>query len=327
MLLVLSSAKDKVAQRVTAELTRRDASFAVINPSLECITPSLQCALSRRGSKLRVAGRTLALDDIESVWLWRPELELGEATRAAARLGDAAAASYVEYEWSAVVYDALQARPRRWLPGVPSVIHRADGKLRQLQLAERLGLRVPDSLVTNDIDEALAFLEDHGGDVIAKPPSPMLALALLPKRMVAYTRALKPRDLVNITALGVAPVLLQQRIPKRVELRVTVVGGRVFPAEIHSQATRRTRVDWRQYDHAHTTMRQHTLPASVRDQCLALVRELGLSYGAIDLILTPGGDYVFLEINPNGQWLWIEDAVGFPITSALCDELLGAVKP
>ncbi|HEX4466287.1 MAG TPA: hypothetical protein VH025_03805, partial [Solirubrobacteraceae bacterium] len=67
MLLVLSSAKDKVAQRVTAELTRRDASFTVINPSLESVTPSLQCALSRRGSTLRVAGRTLALDDIESV--------------------------------------------------------------------------------------------------------------------------------------------------------------------------------------------------------------------------------------------------------------------
>jgi glutathione synthase/RimK-type ligase-like ATP-grasp enzyme len=203
-------------------------------------------------------------------------------------------------------------------------LRRAEAKLRQLQLAQRLGLRVPDTLITNDVDEALAFISAREGDVIAKAPSVVLARALLDKAVLAYTRTIKPRDLAAIGAITHVPVMLQSRIGKRLELRVTVVGERVFAAEIHSQTTRRTRDDWRQYDHAHTPMRAHALPVLVADQCRALVRELGLRYGAIDLILTPEGDYVFLEINPNGQWTWIEDAVGLSITSALCDELMRA---
>ena len=52
-----------------------------------------------------------------------------------------------------------------------------------------------------------------------------------------------------------------------------------------------------------------------------LVRRLGLHYGTIDMVLTPDGRYVFLEINPNGQYLWIEKQSGLPITEAVCDLL------
>jgi glutathione synthase/RimK-type ligase-like ATP-grasp enzyme len=268
----------------------------------------------------------VALDDIESVWMWRPGIGIGPRARAVARFGDATAASYVEHDWTLVLYDALQTRARRWLPGPPTVIRRAEAKLRQLQLAERLGLRVPETLITNDVDAALAFIRARDGDVIVKPPSVVLTTELAARRMMVYTRTLTPRDLVSIATLSHVPVMLQRCVAKRLELRVTVVGERVFAAEIHSQSTRRTQIDWRQYDHAHTQIRAHALPSPVEDRCRAVVRELGLSYGALDLILTPEGEYVFLEINPNGQWAWIEEATGLAITSALCDELLRAER-
>ncbi|NJR75066.1 MAG: hypothetical protein HC773_18390 [Scytonema sp. CRU_2_7] len=114
----------------------------------------------------------------------------------------------------------------------------------------------------------------------------------------------------------------QAYIPKRLELRITVVGQQVFAAEIHSQETNHTRYDWRRYDHHKTPYFPHELPPEVEQRCVQLVEKLGLCYGAIDMILTPDGRYVFLEINPNGQYLWIELATGLPISDAICDLLI-----
>ena len=327
MLLVLSDPGDPVVDRVSVELHRRGARFAVLNPAAESVAPTLRVAFGERGARIRTPGGDLELDAIDRVWLWRPGVRAEDRAKATARFGDATVASYVEAEWATVVADALLARPRRWTPGTASAIRAADGKLGQLARARALGFQVPDTLVTNDPDEALAFLAAHDGVVINKAPSTVLTSQLMSKALVAYTRALEPRDVATIDAIGHVPVMLQRRIAKKLELRVTVVGDRVFPAAIHSQVTRRTRVDWRRYDHAHTPVLAHALPDEVSARCLALAHGLGLRYGAIDLIVTPEDEHVFVEINPNGQWTWIEDYAGLPITAALCDELLREGAP
>ena len=145
-------------------------------------------------------------------------------------------------------------------------------------------------------------------------------------RINRYTLVVSTRDVGYAGALRRGPVIFQAYVPKRLELRVTVVGSAVFAAEIHSQHTRRTRHDWRRYDHYQTPLGRHALPDDVAGRCRRLVAELGLCYGAIDLILTPDGRYVFLEINPNGQYLWIEEATGLPISDALCDLLMAGAR-
>jgi glutathione synthase/RimK-type ligase-like ATP-grasp enzyme len=65
----------------------------------------------------------------------------------------------------------------------------------------------------------------------------------------------------------------------------------------------------------------HELPVETADRCRRLVGALGLTYGAIDLIVTTEGDYVLLEVNPAGQYLWLEEAAQLPITEAVCDFL------
>jgi glutathione synthase/RimK-type ligase-like ATP-grasp enzyme len=121
-------------------------------------------------------------------------------------------------------------------------------------------------------------------------------------------------------------VIFQAYVPKRFELRVTVIGNQVFAAEIHSQLTNHTRYDWRRYDLSRTPHLRHELPPEIQDKCVRLVEQLELSYGAIDMVLTPEGRYVFLEINPNGQYLWIEEQTGLPISAALCDLLMDPSK-
>jgi glutathione synthase/RimK-type ligase-like ATP-grasp enzyme len=119
-------------------------------------------------------------------------------------------------------------------------------------------------------------------------------------------------------------MILQAYVPKQLELRITVVGQQIFAAEIHSQQTHHTRHDWRRYDLSNTPHFPHELPLEVSERCIQLVNRLELCYGAIDMILTPDGQYVFLELNPSGQYGWIEQETGLPISSAICDFLMAS---
>jgi glutathione synthase/RimK-type ligase-like ATP-grasp enzyme len=102
--------------------------------------------------------------------------------------------------------------------------------------------------------------------------------------------------------------MFQEYIPKRVELRVTVIGDDVFVAEIEAPATGTGQVDWRDYG-TEFQCRKATLPVDITERCLALVRSYNLNFSALDLLLTPDGRYVFLESNPNGQFIFIEELV------------------
>jgi glutathione synthase/RimK-type ligase-like ATP-grasp enzyme len=107
-------------------------------------------------------------------------------------------------------------------------------------------------------------------------------------------------------------------------LRVTVIGDEVFAAEIDSQSDSRTVIDWRHYE-ADIAYRMAVLPNDVTERCIALVRHFGLNFSAIDLILTPDGRYVFLENNPNGQFIFIERKVPeLKMTRALASCLIRA---
>jgi glutathione synthase/RimK-type ligase-like ATP-grasp enzyme len=99
---------------------------------------------------------------------------------------------------------------------------------------------------------------------------------------------------------------------------VTLVGREVFAAAVDSQVTAATRQDWRR---ERLPFRAYELPTVVADKCVALMQALQLRFGAIDLIKSTDGQYYFLEINPNGQWAWVELDCGLPISRALIAEL------
>lgn len=115
-----------------------------------------------------------------------------------------------------------------------------------------------------------------------------------------------------------APVQLQDYVEKAFELRITVVGTRVFAVKIDSQLNEATKVDWRRF----TAMNPHSafrIPAKVADFCRTFIKEQRLVYGAMDFIVDTTGEYVFLENNSSGQYLWLEKETSVPITEALVD--------
>ena len=122
-------------------------------------------------------------------------------------------------------------------------------------------------------------------------------------------------------AIKVAPAIFQREISKRSDIRVIVVDDQIFSTRIESQAHADTRVDWRRgarTDLVHETI---TLPDDVSLACTEITRSLGLRFAAIDLVEDKSGNFWFLEANPNGQWAWIEQRTGAPISSTIADSL------
>jgi glutathione synthase/RimK-type ligase-like ATP-grasp enzyme len=144
---------------------------------------------------------------------------------------------------------------------------------------------------------------------------------------VRFTELLAPDAIHSLESLETCPVIFQEYIPKSYEIRVTVIGEQIFAARIDSQAGGgATSIDWRRYDIPKTPHSAYELPRVVRDQILALHRQLSLIYSSFDFVRTPCGEYVFLETNPFGQWLWIEDLTGLPISKAIADFLAAPSK-
>jgi glutathione synthase/RimK-type ligase-like ATP-grasp enzyme len=134
------------------------------------------------------------------------------------------------------------------------------------------------------------------------------------------TRVLRPAEEVLAEAVRLAPVIFQRYLPAGVDLRITAVGDRLFAAEAVNAGEYKIDVRF----NTAVTYRPHRLPEDVASKLLALQRRLGLEYGAIDMRRTPEGEYVFFEVNPAGQFLYVEEPAGLPIAAALAARLAAA---
>jgi len=112
---------------------------------------------------------------------------------------------------------------------------------------------------------------------------------------------------------------MQEMVPNKADIRVTLVGEEVFSASIIKEDT--STVDWRRPE-GKKVYESHTLPQALSESLLLLNRRMGLIYSAIDLILTPDEEYVFLEVNPVGEWLWLELELGLPISDRILRQLM-----
>lgn len=207
----------------------------------------------------------------------------------------------------------------------------AELKPVQLRAAQRVGLAIPHTLLTSDPGSVRRFAAEVGGSIVMKTPG--TNLRTYDERGHAdaqmYTQLLEPEDLAELDGLQMCPMIFQELIDKKLELRIVIVGYEVFAAAIDPATWTGSQdgsVDWRQaheYDFERTT---YELPTPVRDRLLALMDTLGLNYAAIDMIVTPGGEHVFLEANPNGGGFEPLHKHGLPIANAMAELLLGRAR-
>jgi len=227
-------------------------------------------------------------------------------------------AEYIMTEWSALLRTLWNALDGKWLNS-PYAIQRAEDKPRQLAAAREAGLQIPDTLVSNDFEAARSFTR-VGGFVVKPLRRALLEDADGPGRVI-FTSRLSQLQPADSEAVRMAPLIFQREIPKRADIRATVIDNVVLAASIGSQAHPDTRTDWRRGSRSDLAYEVVELPEAISSACVRVVSQLGLRFAAIDLIEDNEGDYWFLEANPNGQWAWIEQRTGLPIAGTIVDAL------
>ncbi|WKD50302.1 MvdC/MvdD family ATP grasp protein [Microbulbifer spongiae] len=206
-------------------------------------------------------------------------------------------------------------------------IRRAENKLLQLQLAAQLGLKIPSTLISNSPQEVRHFYRQNKGNVVVKMLTPASQSMGRPPHFL-YTRELEPEHLENLDGLSLSPMVFQQKIDKEYELRIVYVGGQCFCGKLTTKnASSLTQIDWRQARVGELIWQDAELPPSLCHKIGALMQRLELTFGAIDVIKSPKG-YIFLEVNPCGEWGMLEKYLELPIAKhialALHDKIVAA---
>lgn len=276
---------------------------------------SVSAELGKHGwaGVMKSSSRQLRLSDVTGIYYRRPTAfkfpdEMPEAEH---RWADAEARMGIGGVLSAMTC---------WL-NHPAYISAAEFKPVQLSAAVRAGLRVPKSIVTNDPADAMRFA-DSVGRVIYKPLADP-SFDDNGRRRLIYT-SLVAREELSDPAIRLTSHLFQEWIEHDHAVRLTVVDRRFFASAIYADSAA-ARIDWRS-DYSALRYAVSALPEPVRQGVLTLMNELRLRFGALDFLVTASGEWVFLEINPNGQWAWIEDKTGLPIAAAIADALAGSVQ-
>jgi ATP-grasp ribosomal peptide maturase len=310
---ILTRCFDPTADHVIEELNQR--SVPVFRADLGDFPQNLKFSalLGDRGwsATLTTARRELNTADITGIYYRRPS-----------RFAFPTAMSEPDRRWA-------HAEARMGLGGVlasepgwlnhPVRIAACEYKPVQLGVAVQAGLTVPRTIVTSDPDAARQFAATVP-QVIYKPLASAYVEQADGTRRVLYTSLADPADLAD-PAIRLTAHLFQERIEHDVAVRLTVVDDSFFACAIRPGSAA-ARIDWRA-DYSALSYSTTSVPRPVQSAVTALMAELGLRFGALDFLIRPDGEWVFLEVNANGQWAFVEDATGLAITSAIADALTG----
>ena len=304
MILIVAPREDVHAVCVAQDLEKMGKPFRFVDSARLTDEGRLEFRAGRRhGSTWTcVDGEPIELERVRTVWHRR---RLLPPVSARCGINDQ---QYFHREWTEMFSGMFSSLNDPWFVNIPER-QSAAVKPLQLRLAQQLGLRVPDTLITNDPVAAAAFIELHNERVVHKTLSP-------PRHRFLATKAWSASDREMLDNLVLAPTIFQEMVTDCRELRITVIGERIFAAEFRPPAGL---IDGRL--DLQTPYRPHTLPPDISRRLLALVRQLGLVFSTIDMKLTDEGEYVFLELNPMGQFLYVEILTGLPLTAAMAELL------
>ncbi len=307
LLLILTSIEDATADYLCGLLPAQDVAFLRLDTETFTETGFVEYGIE--GATLWYAGRSYSPDAFSAVWYRRPRgVSIRGQFSAAHRL-------HASREWGASL-DGFLAHidASRWI-NHPAANARASNKLLQLSMARQGGLAVPETLMSRSIEEARLFFQRHNGRVVLKPLS--VGYVEAPDGTLEaqiYTSMLRQEHLYDARLLEQCPTLLQQQIAKVEDVRITIIDDFVTAIGL-SPRDGHAPVDIRETDPRQIVYTEVPLPSDTCTQVLHLVKRLGLRFAAVDMIRSEGNQWVFLEINPNGQWAWMDLLGGSKIAS------------
>jgi hypothetical protein len=308
MLLILTSDKDLTADFLIVKLLERKLPYFRINA--EDLSGAAYQFSDFGTVRITVGPKSVDLAEVTAVWYRRALYPL-------ASIGDSyAERAFVAGELRHLAFGMVWNPDILWVNPIDKV-YVAEHKIHQLVTAKRLGFAVPRTIVSSDVKELQAFAKSNPEGTICKPIYHGLFVDG-PDSYSVYTRQVSAKDFDGNEVLD-CPVLLQEKVSRQCDLRVTFIGKHCFTAAVRTPSPT---VDWRD-PAANATFLPAEIAPALEAKCRKMLSSLGLQYGAFDFIRRPDGEDVFLEVNPTGEWAWLENSLGFPMRRAFIDLFYG----
>ena len=317
MVVLLTNKDDITADYVVLELRERQHECLRLNFE-DLLETEITCRLPLGNWTVRKDGALISHleHQLTGVWYRRPEpIQQYRGEQLPLEVSD-----FVNDQWRQVIYGLLSIPGVTWVND-PFANSRSECKILQLVRAARLGFEVPETVVTNS-PESFAQLDQLVGDErVAKALYSPLIHGEDGSRFI-YTTPL-PRHMKTAEhEIRLSPTIYQRSLSRKTDIRATVVGGEVFAAALDRPTAAAAPIDWRQSP-TPTAWVPVDLEPRLTQRLVRLVESLGLVFGAVDLVESDGRHY-FLEVNPNGEWGWLQASAGLPIAAAIVDVLTRA---
>lgn len=314
MLLIATAQHELAADYLILRLEERGRQFQRFNTEGLGDGSELEITCGEHGSEffLRLdSGALVRTQDVSGVYFHHPRAPSGPVAVAAEHC------DFAENELLETLKSLWRLIPEeRWL-NHPHHLWRAENKVEQLAVARRCGFKVPDTLITRCPDSVARFIRKHQGHVIVKAVHHGFIMAD-EGMLLAGTQRIGLDYADRIRDYAAVPAVYQEAVSRRYDVRAVVVDENVFAVAIDGS---NLEADWRIAEISGEKLAYSwiNLPRDVEQACISIVREFGLRYSSIDLINAPDGKYIFLELNPSGQWAWLEQITGCPIRDAIID--------
>lgn len=320
MLLVVTNRSDLASDYLITRIKSRGIPFVRMNTEDFGQEYSIDIVLNKLEKDFVIEfsdGKVLGPKDISSVYFHHPNPPsfhglLAESDR-----------EFAEREALELLRSLWRMIPEgKWL-NHPKNLWRAVNKVEQLMAAIDIGLEIPNTLISSKKASVATFFKAAKGRIIGKAIKHGF-LSRDDEVWVATTQRITSEYLNEFESFAQIPMNYQHEIDKMYDLRVVVVGDKIFPTAIHSQDLEEAAIDWRVADFKELQLSHErvTLSKSIEKKCKDLVDFFSLRYSSMDFALGIDNKCYFLELNPNGQWAWIEQLVGYPIRDAIIDTLI-----
>ncbi len=299
-ILVLTNSSDVTSDYLCSRLKEGGIRFSRFDTDKDCLTSTFKY---QSGSlNLKWSNNSLRPEQITTVILRRPKpLQIHDN-------GDKYSEQHTAKEWSEVLEGFLaHINEKHWI-NHPARNSGASHKVEQLSRAKSYGLNIPETIVTNDTSKAKKFLDFHKCGVIVKP----LASGFIERDSpaddtVIYTQQFKKIHEKFLDEIQSCPVLFQEMIPKILDVRVTILDGIIVSTGLSAKEHDGTqRLDVRRDNMSNVNYSSLKMPDDVSASVRSYINSYGLRFAAIDFGITNSGKWVFFEINPNGQWAWLD---------------------
>lgn len=271
--------------------------------------------------QIQIDDRVIDANAVEAVWyrkLWQAE--------APDELDDDFKEIYLQeyYTMQNIFFESLRDVP--WFNPIAKDHEISNNKFGQLSVAAQNGIEIPKSLFTNNQEQVKAFFyEECNKQMIAKLHGTLSRSMLGDTPFFPTTQITEP-NLAGLATLIYCPMIFQEMIPKAYELRIIYVDGEFFAGKINAGQSERGKTDWRIATDIYFKWEPYKLPDPVATSLSKMMQQMGLFFGAIDMIRHQDGRYIFLEVNPQGEWGMLQRDLSYPIGETIAEKLVARLE-